>query len=116
MERDRLVEPAAIVLPRSGVHDARPALAAVHRHREAHATEARVAVARALVNRPACGLADEPTGNLDENTAESVFGLLMALKAKQSSALVIVTHDARLASRCDRVLELSQGRLRERTG
>lgn len=76
----------------------------------------RVAVARALVNRPACVLADEPTGNLDENTADAVFGMLMALKDQQESALVIVTHDVRLASRCDRVLELSQGRLRERGG
>ena len=76
----------------------------------------RVAVARALVNRPACVLADEPTGNLDENTADAVFAMLMALKDQQESALVIVTHDIRLAARCDRVLELSQGRLRERGG
>lgn len=74
----------------------------------------RVAVARALVNRPACILADEPTGNLDEKTAESVFNLLLDLKQKQQTALVIVTHDHRLADRCGRSLELFRGQLRER--
>ena len=74
----------------------------------------RVAVARALINEPACILADEPTGNLDEKTAASVFDLLLALKNQQNSALVIVTHDERLAAKCERVLELSQGQLRER--
>jgi len=74
----------------------------------------RVAVARALVNHPACVLADEPTGNLDERTAASVFDMLMQLKQQHNAALVIVTHDHRLADKCDRVLELFQGQLRER--
>jgi lipoprotein-releasing system ATP-binding protein len=74
----------------------------------------RVAVARALVNKPACVLADEPTGNLDEKTASSVFDLLMQLKQVHSTAMVIVTHDYRIADKCDRILELSQGQLSEK--
>jgi lipoprotein-releasing system ATP-binding protein len=74
----------------------------------------RVAVARALVNRPACILADEPTGNLDEKTADTVFNLLLDLKQQHQAALVIVTHDHRLADKCGRSLELVLGQLRER--
>lgn len=74
----------------------------------------RVAVARALVNRPACVLADEPTGNLDEKTADAVFNRLLLLKQQHQTALVIVTHDYRLADKCGRSLELFRGQLRER--
>ncbi len=71
----------------------------------------RVALARALVTRPRCLLADEPTGNLDRETAERMFELLSRLCQQERTALVLVTHDASLASRCDRVLRLHQGRL-----
>lgn len=71
----------------------------------------RVALARALITEPACILADEPTGNLDSQSADQVFELLMELNAEHQTALLIVTHDMNLAKRMDTQLRLHQGEL-----
>jgi putative ABC transport system ATP-binding protein len=76
----------------------------------------RVAIARALVHRPRLVLADEPTGNLDDHTGAGITELLFALNRETDSTLVLVTHDKALAERCDRILQLHEGRLTEQLG
>ena len=71
----------------------------------------RVAIARALVLEPALVLADEPTGNLDTASSDEVFTLLRAMHAQVGTSFLVVTHDPRLAQRCDRIVELVDGRI-----
>jgi putative ABC transport system ATP-binding protein len=71
----------------------------------------RVALARALVAQPEILLADEPTGNLDERTGSMIIDLLLGQSAKRGSTLILVTHDASLAARCDHVVRLKSGRV-----
>jgi lipoprotein-releasing system ATP-binding protein len=71
----------------------------------------RAAIARALITRPKCILADEPTGNLDEQTAEKVFDVMMELNREYDVSLIMVTHNLELAKRMDSVRELHEGRL-----
>jgi lipoprotein-releasing system ATP-binding protein len=73
----------------------------------------RVAVARALANKPRLVLADEPTGNLDEHTADIVIGEFMALVRGQNTAAVVATHNERLAAKMDRIVRLHEGKLKE---
>ena len=88
---------------------------AMHRPGEMSGGEqARVALARALVTQPRLLLADEPTGDLDSRTSESIHNLLKEVHRSQKLTSVIVTHNERLASICDRVLHLEDGRLKQR--
>lgn len=75
----------------------------------------RTAIARAMVTDPSCILADEPTGNLDQDTALEVFDCLVKTAKSRNTAVIIVTHDQQIAARCDRVLELSGGIVHEKT-
>ncbi len=111
----------ALVAGRHDIARGRELLAAVglgdrweHRPAELSGGEQqRVAIARALMNRPSLLLADEPTGNLDDKTSESILDLLWQMRAETGATLVMVTHDQHVAKRGERVLEIVAGRIRE---
>ncbi|HRD97780.1 MAG TPA: ABC transporter ATP-binding protein, partial [Rubrivivax sp.] len=114
--REGVVSPAALARARELLADVGLAAAMDKRPGElSGGMQQRVAVARALVTHPPLVLADEPTGNLDTKSSDEVFALLRRLHVQRGTAFVIVTHDPRLAARCDRVVELVDGRIENDT-
>ncbi|MCR3956163.1 MAG: ATP-binding cassette domain-containing protein [Gudongella sp.] len=71
----------------------------------------RTAIARALINKPSIVLADEPTGNLDSDTSESIYDLLRAINKEYGTTFIIITHDQRIAEKTDRIVEIKDGRI-----
>ncbi|MGE3191356.1 MAG: ABC transporter ATP-binding protein, partial [Vicinamibacterales bacterium] len=107
-------EPAAAARPQAEALLARVGLADRMDHRPGMLSggeQQRVAVARALVRRPSLLLADEPTGDLDEATADALHGLLREMHREFGLTAIIATHNPRLAAQCDRILRLEGGRL-----
>ncbi len=102
-----MFERAGQLLDQVGLADRKQYLA----NRLSGGQQQRVAIARALVTNPSLVLADEPTGNLDTHSADDVFALLREFNRRQHTTFLIVTHDQRLAARCDRIIELVDGRI-----
>lgn len=71
----------------------------------------RTAIARALMNEPKIILADEPTGNLDSNSSESIYELLREINQKNNTTFLIITHDRRIAEKADRIIEIQDGKI-----
>ncbi len=107
--RDRAGQRAAALLDELGLG------ACAHRRpgQLSGGEQQRVAIARAIVGAPALLLADEPTGNLDETTADVVFGLILELHRRRGMTTILVTHSQRLASKCHRILKIEHGFLTE---
>lgn len=103
------VEKAASIIEKVGLADRRE-----HRFSELSGGERqRIAIARALVTEPKCVLADEPTGNLDNQTAEQTFDLMCRLNESMNTSFVVVTHNDQLAAKLNRILVLKDGSLHE---